>query len=101
MKTIIELYEKTTGKKPVTCTKIAGSGSNRQYFRLKDEQGSSIIGVAGTSSEENASFLYLSKHFQAKNLNVPEILSVSNDELTYLQTDLGNTTLYDALKTVQ
>lgn len=99
MKTIIELYEKTTGKKPVTCTKIAGSGSNRQYFRLKDELGSSMIGVAGTSSEENASFLYLSKHFQAKNLNVPEILSVSNDTLTYLQTDLGNTTLYDALKT--
>ena len=58
----------------------------------------SIIGCVGTSREENHAFITLSRHFAAKNLPVPEILAVSDDELRYLQTDLGSTSLFDALK---
>lgn len=58
----------------------------------------SVIGCVGTSREENHAFITLSRHFAAKNLPVPEILAVSDDELRYLQTDLGSTSLFDALK---
>lgn len=87
------------GKNPCTCTKIAAAGSHRQYYRLADEQGNSVIGSIGTSREENISFIYLAKHFAGRRLPVPHILAVSGDGLSYLQTDLGSTSLYDALKT--
>lgn len=98
MESITNLYLKTTGKKPVDCRKITGSGSNRQYFRFIDAEGNSMIGVEGTSLEENSAFIYLTRHFAQKNLNVPEIIAVSEDGLSYLQSDLGTATLYDALK---
>lgn len=71
MESITNLYLKTTGKKPVDCRKITGSGSNRQYFRFIDAEGNSMIGVEGTSLEENSAFIYLTRHFAQKNLNVP------------------------------
>jgi aminoglycoside/choline kinase family phosphotransferase len=57
-----------------------------------------MIGVIGTSVEENNAFIALSKHFASLSLPVPIIYAVSNDGLVYLQTDLGSTSLYDALK---
>lgn len=98
MNSIIELYTQYTGQKPLTCESIAGGGSNRQYYRLTDEHGHSIIGVVGTSIEENSAFIYLSNHFAEQGLPVPNIIAVSADGFSYLQTDLGNTSLYDSLK---
>ena len=98
MESITKLYLQTTGKHPADCRKIAGGGSNRQYYRLTDTEGHSLIGVEGTSLEENSAFIYLTRHFAGKGLNVPEIIAVSKDGLSYLQTDLGTVSLYDALK---
>jgi aminoglycoside/choline kinase family phosphotransferase len=52
----------------------------------------------GTSREENEAFIYLSRHFASKQLPVPEVLAASNDNLCYLQTDLGATSLFDAIR---
>ena len=57
-----------------------------------------MIGVKGTSRDEDHAFIYLTKHFERRKLPVPHILAVSDDELLYLQTDLGSTSLFDALK---
>ena len=73
-------------------------GSNRVYTRETDAQGRTIILVEGTNRDENRAFIYLSRHFAAKGLPVPEVLWVSDDEMRYTQTDLGDTLLFDAIK---
>jgi len=78
--------------------KLAGAGSNRQYFRMTDDKGQSVIGCIGTSREENHAFIYLARHFTKRQLPVPEVLAVSDDELRYLQTDLGQVSLFDAIR---
>ena len=83
---------------PSSCEKLPGAGSNRQYFRLMDEDGKSVIGCTGTSCEENEAFIYLTQHFAGAGLPVPEIFAISDDRLSYIQTDLGTSSLYDALK---
>lgn len=98
MQQLILLYKVHTGHAPLTCEAITGSGSNRQYFRLTDADGSSVIGVIGTSRDENHAFCYLSAHFARQKLPVPRVLAVSTDGLRYLQTDLGGRSLFDALK---
>ena len=77
---------------------ISASGSNRQYVRVTDEKGQTFIRVRGTSREENHAFIGMARHFKAQGLNVPTILSVSEDEMEYTQEDLGNTLLFDAIK---
>lgn len=95
---LTELYKEYTGHDPIVCEAITGSGSNRQYYRLSDEDGHTLVGVVGTSRDENHAFCYLSRHFTLRQLPVPEVLAVSEDGLRYLQTDLGSTSLFDALK---
>ncbi len=93
------LFEHYAGCPPQTCEPIAyNSGSNRQYFRLTAADGQSVIGVIGTNIYENNAFIYLSKQFIARHLPVPRVLAEDATGLCYLQTDLGNRSLYDALK---
>ena len=95
---IIELYRYITGAEPSEVKALTGSGSNRQYYRLTSFGGRSLIGVVGTSVEENHAFITLARHFAAKGLPVPQVLAVSADERCYLQQDLGSRSLFDALK---
>ena len=83
---------------PVNTVRLAGAGSNRVYYRLFDEDGNSVVGVVGTSRDENHAFIYLSEHFTKRQLPVPQILAVSDDGLRYLQTDLGEVSLFDAIR---
>ena len=78
--------------------RLAGAGSNREYYRMTDGDGQSVIGCIGTSRDENHAFVCLTRHFTRRQLPVPQILAVSNDELRYLQTDLGDQSLFDALR---
>lgn len=97
MQTLISLFEEYTGKSNPTIEELPSSGSNRRYSRMtKDEI--SLIGVAGTSREENRAFVALARHFSAQQLNVPKVFAVSDDELFYLQEDLGDGILFDAIK---
>ena len=99
MDSLIKLYSKYAGEEPSSCEKIAAAGSNRQYYRISSKDRSkTVIGVVGTSFEENQAFIYLSQHFKTIGLPVPEIYAVSENGLAYLQTDLGHVSLYDALK---
>ena len=73
-------------------------GSNRIYTRETDENGRSIIRVQGTNRDENRAFIYMARHFHALGLPVPELYSVSEDEMSYTQEDLGDTLLFDAIR---
>ena len=108
MKQLIELYRQWSGAEPARVERLAGAGSNREYYRFysADDASSSevagspatVIGVVGTSRDENHAFIYLTQHFTKRQLPVPEILAVSNDEVRYLQTDLGSLSLYEAIR---
>ncbi len=98
MKQLIGLYQSWSGREPVQVEKLPGAGSNRQYYRMWGIDGKTVIGVIGTSRDEDHAFVYLARHFSQNQLPVPRILAVSDDELRYLQTDLGHTSLFDAIK---
>lgn len=87
-----DLYKKQFGSHPEKVTGLTPAGSNRQYFRLEGVE--NVVGVIGTSVDENNAFIYLDNHFRDRNLPVPEICAVSSDSLAYLQEDLGDTSLF-------
>jgi len=77
---------------------IKQQGSNRIYTRETEENGRSVIRVAGTNRDENRAFIYMARHFHALGLPVPELYWVSDDEMSYTQEDLGDTILFDAIR---
>lgn len=96
MERIKQLFERYSGMREYRMTPLPASGGNRQYFRIFWD-GGSCIAAAGTSMQENAAFLYLARHFYRLGLPVPKVLAVSEDRMFYLQEDLGDTTLFDAV----
>ena len=68
-----KLYCTYTGHEPETIEELPSSGSNRRYFRLTGTP--TLIGVSGTSLEENQAFLYMADHFRKKGLPVPQVIA--------------------------
>ncbi len=91
-----KLYASYTGSPVADMIELPSSGSNRRYFRLYGEK--VLIGVSGTSPEENKAFLYMAKHFRSKGLPVPEVYCWSDNQAYYLQEDLGDTLLFHAIE---
>ena len=96
MKRLSSLYNEYFGCCPENVSVITGSASNRSYYRLVSEAGA-CIGVIGTDRDENDAFVTLARHFSSKGIPVPEIYSVSDDGMVYIQEDLGCLSLYDML----
>jgi aminoglycoside/choline kinase family phosphotransferase len=98
MQKLIDLYREWKGAEPANVQQIPGGGSNRTYFRLTDNEGQTVVGVIGTSRDEDHAFIYLTEHFNRWKLPVPTVLASSEDQLRYLQTDLGSMSLFDAIR---
>ena len=58
------LYQTYLGEVPEEIVELPSSGSNRRYFQLTGTQ--KLIGVYGTSKEENEAFLYIWQHTSAR-----------------------------------
>ncbi len=95
---LTELYKSFTGNFPDKVVALPASGSDRSYFRIS-KNGSTLIGAINTSVKENEAFFYFSQHFNHHGLPVPEVLMVSTDKKAYLQSDLGDDTLFSLLTT--
>ncbi len=91
-----QLYKQCVGSEPAEVVELPAAGSNRRYFRLKGAQ--TLIGVLGECVEENRAFIYMDRHFAAKGLPVPKVLCKSDDDMAYLQEDLGDTLLFEAIE---
>ncbi|MBR6757766.1 MAG: phosphotransferase [Bacteroidaceae bacterium] len=96
MKQLKDLYTAYYGTQPTMVQPLTAAGSARRYYRIQSG-GTSSVGVVGESVDENRAFVTLSQHLYEAGLPVPKVLCVSEDGLRYLQTDLGNTSLYDYL----
>lgn len=91
-----QLFTQATGKKAGEQVALTASGSNRRYYRIySDDKQVSLIGVQGTSRDENHAFLKMDEHFLRQGLNVPRVLAASDDEMAYVQEDLGDTLLFN------
>lgn len=90
------LYHTYTGRQAEDITELPSSGSNRRYFRISGPK--VLVGVSGTSPEENSAFIYMARHFREKGLPVPEVYCFSDDKSFYLQEDLGDTLLFNAIE---
>ncbi|XGS83011.1 RNase adapter RapZ [Limibacterium fermenti] len=96
MQRLIELFTKHSGKSSPKIEALPSSGSNRRYYRLTQDD-VSIIGVQGQSLPENRAFISLSDHFKKQGLNVPQVFATSADGLLYIQEDLGDGILFNAI----
>lgn len=103
--TLRTLFRDATGHDPQDIVELPASGSNRRYFRLSaapenisDGHPATLIGVIGTCLEENEAFIYLDRHFDEKGLPVPHLIAVSDDRMAYLQEDLGDRILFNAIE---
>jgi len=97
VKQLTALYTSHFGTEPLRTEALPASGSNRRYVRFFGPEGT-VIGAIGTDRDENRAFITLSRHFRAQGLPVPEVIACSDDELRYLQEDLGGIALFDVLK---
>ena len=98
MEKLLELYTRWSGESPAVTEKLSASGSNRQYYRMTAADGSTVVGCIGTSRDENHAFVTLARHFEKRHLPVPKVFAVSDDEMCYLQQDLGQQSLFDAIR---
>jgi aminoglycoside/choline kinase family phosphotransferase len=93
---LISLFESHFKEEVTFFEQLPGSGSYREYVRMKSS-GNQVIGSYNQDIKENQAFLEFSAHFKNKGIPVPQIYAVSYDLRTYLQEDLGNITLFDFL----
>lgn len=89
-----KLFTERYKSEPTEITKLKGAGSNRSYYRITDGQ-NTVIGATGESAEEDRSFIKLAEHFGQKHLPTPEVYAHTNDCMSYIQEDLGDTSLLD------
>ena len=81
-------------EKIVDIKMLPASGSSRVYYRIQTED-KTYIATYNSNIEENIAFLVFSKHFSKANLPVPEIVSVNDEKDCYIQSDLGDTSLFN------
>ena len=96
MNELESLFQQLTHEKPLSKEELSASGSNRRYFRLVSKK-NSLVGVEGTSVEENKAFIEMATHFYNQGLPVPRFLAQTPDGRFYIQDDLGDTLLFDAI----
>lgn len=95
--TFRRLFRQKFGKNPVSVLPLEGDGSARQMFRLVGDNYETAIGVVGPDAEENRAFLGYTEAFRSISLPVPEVYAVDLKAGAYLEEDLGETTLFDAV----
>ncbi len=74
------------------------AGSNRQYFRFLHQGQTFILTYNPLNIPENNAFVEFTKHFSSKALHVPSIVYVDEELKFYVQTDLGNDSLFGYIK---
>jgi aminoglycoside/choline kinase family phosphotransferase len=77
--------------------KLPQAGSERHYFRIHTAD-NTFIATYGANLKENESFIYFSKHFKKKSLQVPQILCINEEKNIYLQEDFGDVSLLNKLE---
>jgi aminoglycoside/choline kinase family phosphotransferase len=94
---LVRLFSARFGRPPRSILEIAADGSNRSYYRLIGDDLRTAVGAVGPDQEENRAFLSFTRSFRDAGLPVPELYGVDEELGIWLETDLGDTTLFNAL----
>ena len=94
---LVRLYSGRFGGPPRSILEIAGDGSSRSYYRLIGEDLRTAVGAVGPDHEENRTFIAYTRAFRDARLPVPELFGVDESAGVWLESDLGDTTLFNAL----
>ncbi len=94
---ISEFYKSWKKQEPDEVITLKQAGSNRMYFRLKSGRQSLIVTYNPGNVPENNAFVQFSRHFYSKQLPVPQILYADQELKQYIQSDLGDVSLYDIM----
>jgi aminoglycoside/choline kinase family phosphotransferase len=94
---LIQLFADRVGHRPDAILEMAADGSTRQYFRLVWGDQETVVGAIGPDHEENRAFLSFARAFRQVGLPVPEIFAEDREAGVWLEEDLGDTTLFQAL----
>ncbi|MBS1729285.1 MAG: phosphotransferase [Bacteroidetes bacterium] len=94
---IQNLYQAYTGKLPEAIEKLAPGGGDREYYRVFGDD-KTYIATFNENIKENSTFIKFAKHFHEKEIPVPRILATDISGKIYLQEDLGDTSLLNALE---
>jgi aminoglycoside/choline kinase family phosphotransferase len=99
MDVLKKLYEQHFHAPAASAKPLQGQlgGSGRAILRLSGQAGSAI-GIVYPVREENVAFLEFSRHFRRHGLPVPAIYAQDLANGAYIEEDLGDTTLFDALQ---
>ncbi|MDH3734825.1 MAG: phosphotransferase [Gemmatimonadota bacterium] len=92
------LFEDWHGELPTEVGPVAGDGSARRYWRLSASDGASALGAYGPDRDENRAFFSFSRTFRGLGLAVPDLYAVDEPAGVWLLEDLGDTTLFEAVK---
>ncbi|HKY60089.1 MAG TPA: RNase adapter RapZ [Gemmatimonadota bacterium] len=95
---LLRLYRERFGAAPSAVLELPGDGSSRTYRRLVGADGGTVIGAFGPDREENRAFLSFSRSLREIGLPVPEVHAADEASGVWLLEDLGDTTLFDALR---
>lgn len=90
------LFESFYNLSDIKFSPIAGSGSDRLYFRMTSGE-ITCIGTFVPDASEGRCFVTLAQDFVKVGHAVPEIYAVSDDYHCYLQEDLGDSSLFSYL----
>jgi aminoglycoside/choline kinase family phosphotransferase len=94
---LVRLYSARFDRPPRSILEIAGDGSNRSYYRLIGEDLRTAVGAVGPDHEENRAFIAFTRSFLEAGLPVPELYGVDEPVGVWLEEDLGDTTLFNAM----
>ncbi len=91
-----KLFEEHFGKPAEHVEMLPVSGSDRRYYRISNGK-TTAIGTHNQNVAENNTFFYFTELFRKHEINVAQVYGVSKDRKSYLQQDLGTTSLFDML----
>ena len=97
---LISLFEAHFKEEVILFDLLPASGSYREYARMKSLH-HQVMGAYNQDVKENKAFFEFSRHFIRKDIPVPHLYVISEDQKLYLQEDLGNITLFDFLTKVR
>jgi len=98
---LVQLFSSRVGHRPDAILEMAADGSTRQYFRLIWGDRETMVGAIGPDHEENRAFLSFARAFRGIGLPVPEIFAEDREAGVWLEEDLGDSTLFQALTVIR
>lgn len=93
LNTFQELTFKKFGTHLEKINELGADASERKIYRLFSN-GESVIGIYNENQKENIAFINFTQTFLKLGFNVPVIIGISDDNLCYIEEDLGDLTLF-------